>query len=70
MKVKVGDTVYTDEEVPIMVILSETDKNNIRDMLSANYKYASAPDEYFDNSNDFLRWMREGIDEPITRSAT
>ena len=44
MKVKVGDTVYDGAVVPVMVILSDADKNNIANMLPECTKYASFPD--------------------------
>jgi hypothetical protein len=44
MKVKVGDKVYDSEKEPIMVILSESDKKNISNMLSDATKYCSFPD--------------------------
>ena len=69
MKVKVGDKVCSDEDLPIMVVLTETDKFNLKNMLAADNKYASAPDDYFDNSNDFLKWMREGLEKQDNRHA-
>jgi hypothetical protein len=45
MKVKVGDKIYDSEKEPIMVILSESDKENICNMLSEATKYCSFPDE-------------------------
>lgn len=44
MKVKIGDTIYDSETEPIMVILSESDKQNIANMLPEATKYCSYPD--------------------------
>lgn len=46
MRVKVGDTWYTDEEQPLMVELSDFDKTNIRDMPSFATRYCSAPNTW------------------------
>ena len=45
MKVKIGDTIYDSEIEPIMVILTESDKKNIKNMLPEATKYCSYPDE-------------------------
>jgi hypothetical protein len=45
MKVKVGDKIYDSESEPIMVILSESDKENISNMLPEATKYCSFPDK-------------------------
>jgi hypothetical protein len=44
MLVKVGDKVYDSEKEPIMVILSESDRVNISNMLPCATKYCSFPD--------------------------
>ena len=45
MKVKIGEKIYDSEKEPIMVILSESDKENISNMLPEATKYCSFPDE-------------------------
>ena len=55
MKVKVGDTVYDGELVPVMVILSDADKENIANMLPKCTKYAVFPDE--SPEDEIERWM-------------
>ena len=55
MKVKVGDTVYDGAVVPVMVILSEDDKNNIANMLPESTKYASFP--YGSPEDEIGAWM-------------
>jgi hypothetical protein len=44
MKVKIGEKIYDSEKEPIMVILSESDKENISNMLPEATKYCSFPD--------------------------
>jgi hypothetical protein len=44
MKVKVGDTVYSDDDQPLMIILSNADKTNIVNMNPESTKYCSFPD--------------------------
>jgi hypothetical protein len=44
MKIKIGDKIYDSENEPIMVILSEQDKKNIKNMLPEATKYCSYPE--------------------------
>jgi hypothetical protein len=44
MKVKIGDKIYDSENEPLMVILNDTDKDNIKNMLPTATKYCSFPD--------------------------
>jgi hypothetical protein len=44
MKVKIGNTVYSAEDQPVMVILSEADKANIAKMLPECTRYCAYPD--------------------------
>lgn len=55
MKVKVGDKIYDGELEPVMVILSDTDKHNIRNMSPFSQRYAVFPDNYPDE--DMKAWM-------------
>lgn len=57
MKVKVGDKMYSGDEQPIMVILTDGDKRNITNMLPEATKYAEYPDTY--DQEEVLRWMEE-----------
>ena len=43
MKVKIGDKIYSDREQPIMVILTQRDKENIANMAKEDTKYCSYP---------------------------
>lgn len=44
MKVKIGYTIYSPEDQPIMLILSSEDKKNIANMHPSCNKFCSAPD--------------------------
>jgi hypothetical protein len=59
MKVKVGDTIYDGEHVPVMAILSDDDKRNIANMSPECTKYAAFPDG--SPQVEIERWMK---DEP------
>ena len=55
MKVKVGDKIYDGENQPVMVILSDADKENIKNMLPVCTKYCSFPE---DASSEIVeKWM-------------
>jgi hypothetical protein len=57
MKIKVGDTVYDGELVPVMVILSDDDKRNIAGMLPGCAKYAAFPNG--SPQAEIERWMAD-----------
>jgi len=59
MKVKIGSKIYDSEETPIMVILSDTDKENILNMHTDKQKYACFPEDSF-NMEEAYEWMEEG----------
>ena len=44
MKVKVGNKVFDCEKEPVMVILTDQDKENIKNMLPECTKYCMFPD--------------------------
>ncbi len=56
VKVKIGDKYYDSDEQPIMVILSDKDKENITDMLPECTKYARFPDG-FNDKKGMWEWM-------------
>ncbi len=56
MQVKVGDTVYSSEDQPIMVILTDDDKRNIANMLPECTKYAMFQNDWGDEKAK-LSWM-------------
>lgn len=41
MKVKIGDKIHDSNEEPIMLILDDQDKENIKNMHSDKYKFIS-----------------------------
>jgi len=55
MKVKVGDKVYDSNDTPIMVILSDEDKDNISNMAPEGTKYCSFPDHI--DTEWIAKWM-------------
>jgi hypothetical protein len=55
MKVKVGNNIYDASEEPIMIILTDQDKENIFNMSPMCNKYAAAPDTMDEKSFD--KWM-------------
>lgn len=62
MKVKVGDTIYDGDKEPVMVILSDTDKDNIAKMDSDNTKYCCFPNvpEWMTGNYQRLQvWMND-----------
>ena len=56
MKIKIGDKVYDNKEIPVMVILSDQDKLNIKNMLPECTKYAIFPDTFGDREA-MHQWM-------------
>jgi hypothetical protein len=63
MKVKVNDEVYDAEEQPVMVILTDQDKQNIQDMPDDYSKYCMYPEDAFESREDVLEWMNGGVDD-------
>ncbi|MCJ7807969.1 MAG: hypothetical protein MUP73_04555 [Dehalococcoidia bacterium] len=59
MKVKVGDTVYDGDKEPVMVILTDKDKENIRDMLPTAIRYCMYPTTGW-SQEDIVAWMERG----------
>jgi len=57
MKVKVGNTIYDGEDLPVMVILTDQDKENIRNMLPECNKYCMYPDSI--DPVEIQEWMEE-----------
>lgn len=52
MKVKVKDKIYDGEKEPVMVILNEKDKENIKDMHPGCDRYCMFPDSYSEKDLD------------------
>ena len=58
MKVKVGDVVYDSKDTPVMVILTQQDKENIKDMAPEATKYCTFPDGMY-SADEILEWMND-----------
>lgn len=58
MKVKVGDKVFDYREQPIMIILTDQDKENIANMPPDAYRYCLYPTEHC-TEEEILEWMLE-----------
>lgn len=56
MKVKIGDIVYDGEKEPVMVILTDQDKKNIKNMFPECTKYCSYPEEGY-SEEEITKWM-------------
>lgn len=55
MKVKIGNTIYSPTEQPIMLILTDSDKKNIANMAKDATKYVGYPDSA--NEDEVRKWM-------------
>ena len=58
MWVKIGDKVYNSEDQPIMVILTERDKENISSMPRDSYKYCEYNTSKY-RARNIVNWMNE-----------
>jgi len=54
MKVKIGDTIYDSNSEPIMIILSDEDIQNIKNMSDKAHKYCSYPKNPHWTDNNYL----------------
>ncbi len=70
MQVKIGDTWHRGDEEPVMVLLSEQDKENIRHMLPNATRYAVAPNGHFATTQAFATWMDAGLVQTFKRWMT
>jgi len=57
MKIKIGDTTYNSEKQPIMVILTNQDKENIKNMSSEATRYCGYPSGC--DPEKILEWMKD-----------
>jgi len=55
MKVKVGDQVFSGEDQRVMVILTPSDKENIKNMAPSAAQYCQYPDD--EDACDIEAWM-------------
>ena len=58
MKVKIGNTVYDSREKPIMLVLSEVEKEHIKNMLKICSKYCQYPAEGY-TGEEIEKFMEE-----------
>ena len=58
MKIKVGNKVYSSEDQPIMIILTERDKFNIAHMAPEATMYAEFSDDIGWTDEEKLSWMK------------
>jgi len=56
MRVKVGNRVYDSEEQPVMVVLSDSDKKNIAEMLPECTMYTAFPE--YCTGREIEEWMK------------
>ncbi len=61
MKVRIGDKVYDGNDTPVMVILEDIDKENIRLMPKDSTKYCSYP--HYMSRADIEKWMNLPTEE-------
>ena len=58
MKVKVGNETFDDRSERVMVILTDKDKENIKNMLPGTTNYCSYPRGMF-TEDEIKEWMKE-----------
>lgn len=61
MKIKIGNKVYDGEKEPVMIILSNGEKEQIQNMHSDCTKYCVYPNSDYWKENDFEKikqWMK------------
>lgn len=61
MKVKIGNKIYDSNDEPIMLIMDEIDKKNIKNMSKESTKFISFPDKM--NVEDIKKWANDFINE-------
>jgi len=57
LKVKVGDKIYDGEKEPVMVVLSEADKQNIQNMADGARCYCCIPKGQSWTNEQIREWM-------------
>ena len=58
MLMKIGNKLYNPEDQPIMIILTDQDKENIKNMLPKCKKYCVYPSNEY-SKEKILKWMKE-----------
>jgi len=71
MQVKIGNKIYNSDYLPIMLLLSDKEKNNISNMSPGDEKYCSYNPEVISAQNvkrwmemSFINLFRRSEDEP------
>lgn len=62
MKVKIGDKIYDSSKEPIMVILTEQDKKNIKRMCPKCTQYCVYPQNKM-TEKEAISWMRFPVND-------
>jgi hypothetical protein len=65
MKVKIGNKIYDSNDEPIMLIMDEIDKKNIKNMSKESTKFISFPEKM--NVEDIKKWANDFINEKEKR---
>jgi len=58
MRVKINDTWYDANDVPILIEMSDKDKENIANMAKGSNRYGVIPD-YTMSVEEATKWVRE-----------
>jgi len=66
MKIKIGDETFDGNDVPILLILSQDDKDNIKSMPDGYFKYCSYPEKGF-TEEEIRKFMN--LKEPVVSIA-
>jgi hypothetical protein len=65
MRVKIGHKIYDSNEEPILLILSDEDKENIAKMIPGAHKFCSYPDHLV--ASEIIKWMNDAEDKTASR---
>lgn len=66
MLIKIGDKWYNGADVPIMVVLHDEDKENIKNMAADNNKYCQHPEDW--SATEVKKWAYEGHDKAMLKA--
>lgn len=62
MKIKVGNRWYSDQEEPILLLLTDNDRVNIARMGTGEKAYMTAPPDLFPSDAEVQAWIQDGLD--------
>ena len=57
MKVKIGDRIFSSDEHPIMIILTDFNKEQLRNISEADHKYCEFPEHM--TEQEIKKWMKK-----------